>query len=337
MKPDKLCMTILFLTAFVVFVGCAPANDVTELMVIEVIDDVPYVYAEDIASALNMEVLLEADLGYVLLRQGHYAYQLKTDSSYVYVDGIRIGYFKDTALLRDDHFLIPPSFLSDYLNLGIVTSAQRSWNTKVDAPAFKIIDHIKFSAEEVMQALDNQSTPEEAPLLYEVLLPTSLSIDFPNVQMELVIDASPITDIFRDILEYNYNYSCFQPLSELTNEDYHTITAARLMDDREIEAAVNLYPELTDAQLETWTYGEYSTFDQRKTLETFMTSLTEEQVVAIERRGIHEADLFHLRKWFHSIDNILMQEDELLIEALTEIYSSKLDVVRQLAEYSTDR
>jgi len=337
MKSGKLLLTILLLMAFPILSACVLSDDGARSMDVEVIDDVSYIYAEDIASALNMEVSLESDLGYVLLRQGHYAYQLKTDSSYVYVDGIRIGYFKGKALLRDDHFLIPLSFMTDYLNLGIGTSAQRSWNTKVDAHAFKIIEHIKFSAEEVIQALDNQATPEEAPLLYEVLLPTSLSIDFPNIQMELVIDASPITDIFRDILEYNYNYSCFQPLSELTNEDYHTITAARLMDDREIEAAVNLYPELTDAQVETWTYGEYSTFDQRKTLETFMTSLTEEQVVAIERRGIHEADLFHLRKWFHSIDNILMQEDELLIEALTEIYSSKLDVVRQLAEYSTDR
>src|SRR6056297_2447799 len=123
MKSGKLLLTILLLMAFPILSACVLSDDGARSMDVEVIDDVSYIYAEDIASALNMEVSLESDLGYVLLRQGHYAYQLKTDSSYVYVDGIRIGYFKGKALLRDDHFLIPLSFMTDYLNLGIGTSA----------------------------------------------------------------------------------------------------------------------------------------------------------------------------------------------------------------------
>ena len=337
MVLGKLQVLTLLLASLLIFAGCAPAEDAIESMEIEVIDDVSYASADDVAAALTMDMIPVLDTGDILLTQGNHAYQLKSDSPFVYADGIRIGYFKDAVLQGEDQLLIPLSFLTDYLNLEIVTGNQESWDLVADTPAFNIIEHIKFSAEEVIQALDNELTPSEAPLLDQVLVPTSLGVDTPNIRMELVIDASPINSTFRDILEYNYYLTCDQLLSELTNEDYHTITASRLMEEREIEAAVRLYPDLAEAPLATWTYGEYIAYDQSKTAEDFRATLTEAQLVAIETRGIQESDLFQLRKWFHTIDNILLQEDEVLIEALTEIYSFKLDVVRQLAEHSADR
>ena len=190
----------------------------------------------------------------------------------------------------------------------------------------------KYHASEILNALEKQTrsadslTTAEKAILNDVLLPASMGITIPNINISKIVqtaDVYTLDEVFSESLE---EHGVFR--SHMTFSEYEEIESTWLLPEDFIEATKFSYPELQDVDMSTWTYGMYSEYIKQKDEERFLARFTSEELRALKKRGIRIDDLSILLSSYHTIDNVLAQSDEDLKATIESAYSFSIENLR---------
>lgn len=204
----------------------------------------------------------------------------------------------------------------------------------IAAPTFAADNCGKAMPSEVMAALNTSATTystlanKNTGVLDDVLMKSSLGITTPRLNDDNIHTYIPLTNsdvdmaIKKELRDHGYTEA------EITNMDlgdYMNLYPTWLMDDARIEVAKEIYPELADVNLSTWTNGQYDEFVQKKVEAETAPTLSEK--MALKARNITLEDAKLLTKDFGSYENVLEQSDKVLKNTLEDYYQFIYDNV----------
>lgn len=193
----------------------------------------------------------------------------------------------------------------------------------------------KYLPIEVLNALEQESNgggTNSRLILENVMLPNSMNIMTPNVNMDKVINATPLHvfeyDFKGDLKQHGYTE---EQIDSFTYEDYIAIEDKWKLKKEQIIAARSLYPELKTVDLSNWTNADFKRYYAKVDRAEIEKRFTNEQLQQLKQKGIRSDDLFYLFKEFHTVDAILAQSDDILRETIEGYYAFKLNQVTLLA------
>ena len=191
-----------------------------------------------------------------------------------------------------------------------------------------------YQPQEVKESLETlESVGIGSEILDDVLLPASMDIKVPNIDMDKVAKNTSITtlsgEFYDALIEHGYSD---EGIKDMTLSQYEEIEASWLLSDEMIELLMRGYPELENSDLRSWTYGQYEDFYKAKYNEDLAARFTEEQLQELDDRGILIADTFYLFKEFHDPATMLAQSDAVLKQTIETYYQNKIDTLSSSAE-----
>ena len=189
-----------------------------------------------------------------------------------------------------------------------------------------------YTAEEVSAALlADPADARQQEILADILLPASLGITLPNIDVSRVLRSSTVplsafdeggADMVMDLTERGY--AKVDP-DKMIYQEYVALENSWFLSEEEIESLKTAYPQLAEIDLTKWTKGQKDAYDSAMLTENRWEGLTMEQKVALNERNILSEDLQYLLKEFQNVDVILQQKDEDLKELLEDYYEINLE------------
>lgn len=213
------------------------------------------------------------------------------------------------------------------LCLSIPAIASEEMNTPTDVPDSDRL----YTAEEVALALMNVSSKgsrakAQASILEDVLLPASMDIDIPHINMEKVVKEVRIATLAPEFQEELVAHGV-EMTEDMTFSEYERIENTWLLSEETVKIAKILYSELADIDISKWTYGQFQEYYTNRDREKLIGRFTLAQKDELDRRGVQTSDYMYLFKEYHTTENILRQTDEALKETIEGYYQFALDQV----------
>ncbi len=119
-------------------------------------------------------------------------------------------------------------------------------------------------------------------------------------------------------------------LMEQDKEINKSINTSVLMNEKyskeQIEKILMVYPELSGQDFENWLYSRFQEYDTTKTLNKYEEVISDYKAELL-KRNITLSDAIELIRYYGFSYNFLQYSDDELIEALTNIYLSKLEAL----------
>lgn len=156
-----------------------------------------------------------------------------------------------------------------------------------------------YTAEEVAYALMNASSSQGrkakavSSILNDVLLPTSMDIDIPHINMDKIeksVRVSTLDSVFQEALEAHG----IEMTETMTFSEYTALENTWTLPEDYIAAAKRLYPELKNVDMSTWTYGQFKDYYKKCDQELLTKDFSAAQLQELDQRGIQTADLMYL-------------------------------------------
>lgn len=185
----------------------------------------------------------------------------------------------------------------------------------------------KYFASDIIEAIENKDTRsvEYEAVLNDVLLPTSMGIEIPNVNPARVyqtVDVYTLDPAFADALSEHGIHRTSMSYSE-----YESIENTWLLPETMVLSIKKSYPELDNVDISQWTYGDYKNYCKERDHQRLVNSITPEQMQEFANRHINISDLHLLLKEFHTLDGVLAQSDNVLKTTLENAYQFTADVI----------
>lgn len=171
------------------------------------------------------------------------------------------------------------------------------------------------------------TTQTETTIPYEVL-PNSLSVTTPNVDLSKIQDNRPLFDAQKDLLTAK-GYS-IKEIDLMTIEDFNNVKKTWRLARETIEAAQKIYPQLETVDMTDWTHEEFQNYFMKVDAITYAPNA--DQAKRFAERNITLADARYLLKEFHSYDTILAQSDALLKDILEKRNQFNLDFANYVSQ-----
>ena len=165
-------------------------------------------------------------------------------------------------------------------------------------------------------------------LLDDVLLPASMGIETPNIDMtkiEKTILISTLDPAFLDAVAEHAPANCSLIYSDMTLSEYYALEDTWVLPNEIIITAKLTYEELQDVDMSKWTYGTYKAFYAKRNLDDRLSRFTPTELRTLQDRGVQFNDIMYLFKEFHTPDNILAQSDDTLRQTIEGYYEFTLD------------
>lgn len=156
---------------------------------------------------------------------------------------------------------------------------------------------------------------------YDKWLPSSLNIELPNVNMNLVQDDRIIEEWEADEA-VRFGKSKSEAIKMTRSELISFINSRKLTNESRKHVAT-MFPELSAEEIAGMTYAAYENYAVNKSKSRYVPD--EETLNKIKLRGITKEDFVYLRKFYYEDSNILAQSDDVLRDILKEWYMMKLD------------
>ena len=194
----------------------------------------------------------------------------------------------------------------------------------------------KHSPTEVINALDQKSRGIEVDkskqILDDVLLPSSMDIETPNVNMDKVIITTPLHafeyDFKKDLRQHGFTE---EEIANFSYEDYKKAESNWKLNEKQISVAKKLYPKLENVDLSNWTNADLRNYYTKMDKDNLTNRFNKEQLQQLKQKGINFEDVLYLFKEFHTVDAILSQPDAKLRETIKDYYQFKIYQVELLA------
>ena len=192
-----------------------------------------------------------------------------------------------------------------------------------------LFHQIQFFAREILDALDAPDGSEfNRKLLEQVLVPTSMGIEAPHVDLLRYFHENSLAD-YPDILKAELESMGYGHAFLYVYGEYLAISDSKMMDRNFIEMVRQSSPEFDDVPLESMTVGEYSRLRRELDKKIAFEEMTEEQKAFSEEKGITLGDMARLRKVFYS--DYMNQPDDALKAALEEYYQTDINYLKDAA------
>lgn len=289
----------------------APVADDAPSITFHEINSALYFRLKDLEQVSDITVHEEAD-GATLEESG-LVVSLKADSAFVDRDGRIVAAMKQPPIWLDGAWYAS----KDYCDALCQDASPSLFRGSL------------FFAAEVAAALDG--TGSEAfnqKLLNEVLLPTSMGVTGPHIDMARVFVTTPLTE-YPDALLAEMRRLGVEDPEQLAYSEYSIINGAQSLRSAGLAEYVASRPELKDLDSDETTVAAYETWQRNAALQSFENDLSDEAKTFAEEKGISLSDLSYLTRCFYG--NYLEQSDDALREALIRYYRADLQYVLDLA------
>ncbi len=173
--------------------------------------------------------------------------------------------------------------------------------------------------------LSSASTPSDNAILNDVLMPTSMGIDIPHIDPSKIIqsvDVYTLDSSFAEELEAHGIHA-----TSMTYSEYEALESTWTIPSDLIESVKVCYPELQDADLTEWTYGDYKDYCSTSDRARLLDSLTDDDISWLNEKSIQISDLDILFKEYYTLENVMLQSDEELQSTLETAYAYTYDSI----------
>ncbi len=185
-----------------------------------------------------------------------------------------------------------------------------------------------LTAVDVTNAILNP-TAQNKQLLEMVTLKASMGIEFPKLDSSKIIPAySPKIETLKEkdtFINGLKNHGINK--TDITLYEYQTIEASWTMDEKFVDIATKLYPELKEVKLNEWTIGEYQQYVKEQNAIDLKNKFTDAQLLELKKRGIEIEDTFYLLKEFYSPEAIFNQTDATLKSIIESYYKATVSLL----------
>ena len=214
-------------------------------------------------------------------------------------------------------------FLALTLMLLGSVSAHASDTEKITFPEIEG----KYMPAEIAEAIEhkNMRSMEYTSILNDVLLPASMGIEIPNINLESVYQTVDVYTLDASFSTALADHGIIR--TSMSYSEYEAIENTWLLPDDMIESIKRVYPELALIDMSDWTYGDYKNYSKEADYENALDGISAEQISSLEMRNIRIADLHYLIKEYHTIESILAQSNSALKQTLEDAYQFTANMV----------
>ncbi len=194
----------------------------------------------------------------------------------------------------------------------------------------------KYLPSKVINALEQKSkgiqTSESDQILGNVLAPSSMNIETPNINMDKVVITTPLSafkyNFKKDLRQHGYTEN---EIENFSFGDYKKAESSWKLKKEQIIVAKKLYPKLKNVDISSWTNADFNNYFSKMNKASLAKRFKQEQLQQLKQKGINFEDVIYLFKEFHTVDAVLSQPDAKLKETIKDYYQFKLDQVELLA------
>ena len=246
---------------------------------------------------------------------------LSINTPYIYRDTYIIGAMKSKPIRQGGKWYVPKDFYDQFLCAG---------NVKVPS----IFNGALFFAQEIMTALyENCDGSFSKKLLDAILLPTSMGIGEPHLDMSRVFVETPLTEYPNTLMSEMKRLGIKNP-EKLTYGEYAVINGTQSLASAGMAAVTENNPELSGIDSNTMTVAEYTAWQQSNALQNFKKGLSTEAMDFAAKKGITLSDLSFLNRYFYG--NYMEETDNNLRNALLQFYSTDVEYLQNQANPFAD-
>jgi len=262
------------------------------------------------------DILMTVDGNRIVLEEDGLVLELSTHWDLVHRDGYVVAAMRRAPMIWDGKVYVNERFCNDTLGVG-----------ELEKPT--LFHQIRFYAGEILDAIDAPEASEfNRKLLQQVLLPTSMGIEAPHVDMLRYFHEDSLAD-YPDVLKAELASMGYGHAFLYVYGEYQVISDSKMMDRNFIKSVRESAPEFEDVPLESMTVGEYSKLRREMDQIIAYEEMTEEQRTFSEEKGITLGDIARLRKVFYS--DYMNQSDDVLRAALEDYYQTDINYLKDAA------
>lgn len=214
-------------------------------------------------------------------------------------------------------------FLAVILCVSIVPCAYANESANSDTEDIQIEG--KYHAKDIIAALESKSSartansPVNDAILNDVLMPVSMGVTVPHIDASKVIQTVDVYTLDSSFAEALAAHGIYK--TSMTYSEYEALENTWQLPAEVIASAKASYPELERVDMTLWTYGDYKEFCIHTDEANFLANITSEQLQELDSRNILVSDLSYLLKEYHTIDLILEQSDQDLMNIIEKAYT----------------
>ena len=300
------------------FIATAIAADVTDGFS-QKASDSGYFCVDDLEK--NSDILIKTDTDAVTFVEDGLQIYLSINTPYIYRDTYIIGAMKSKPIRQGGKWYVPKDFYDQFLCAG---------NVKVPS----IFNGAHFFAQEIMTALyENCDGSFSKKLLDAILLPSSMGIGEPHLDMSRVFVETPLTEYPNTLMSEMKRLGIKNP-EKLTYGEYAVINGTQSLASAGMAAVTENNPELSGIDSNTMTVAEYTAWQQSNALQNFKKGLSTEAMDFAAKKGITLSDLSFLNRYFYG--NYMEETDNNLRNALLQFYSTDVEYLQNQANPFAD-
>lgn len=239
---------------------------------------------------------------------------LSTDSGLVYREGYVMAVMDSIPQIDGDTVLVDDVFYEEFLCGGDSLVEEAS-----------LFHGVMFFADEILNALEQpDASVFDQKLLAEVLLPASMGIETPHVDMDRVFQSQPLSQ-YAAALTQELEGLGYENAASYTYSEYVILTGAQTLKQAGI----------SDGSFdENMTVAEYHRLLKQKSVREFERGLNAAQREFAERMQIEMEDLYYLNRLYPG--EYMSQSAEVLKAALEESYAADISYLEGMAGDSTE-
>ena len=248
---------------------------------------------------------VETDGENIMLSEEGLILWLNLNSRQILRKGYIVGMMKAEPKIIDGKIYLPEDFYENFL--------------KGDTQRLSLFHGALFFPEEVLEALEHpEASKFNSRLLEAVLLPSSMNIETPHVDVSRVFNRRPLSE-YPEILRQELENLGYTDVEQYTYSEYEVLSGAQTLAQAGISKDT------------TTTVAEYRKKQQDESWSNFITELSDTEREFAEAKHIAlKNDLNTLRKHFYR--DHMSQTDEALRQVLQEHYEFDLEYIKSLPQ-----
>lgn len=237
-------------------------------------------------------------------------------------DGLVLEFSPKSLGIRRNGFVVAAMEKMPRLLDGVVYVYEQAAQTLfVRESGISLFHGTLFFPDEILNAL-NQSDASafHQKLLNEVLLPTSMGIETPHIDMDRVFQSQPLSELPEELAEELENLGYENP-EHYTYSEYTLLSGAQTMKQANMIHKLT-GPEWRDEDPNQVSVAEYTAWERSQSWQTYVDSLSEEEKAFAQEKGIELEDLSYLDRLYNGA--YLRQTDAVLKQTLEEYYAAEM-------------
>lgn len=278
-----------------------------------------YFCIRDLEAVSDISVSVQGQT--VTLSEDGLEVSLSADSNYVLRGSDLVAAMAQRPVVEDGNFYASVDFLEAFLC--------------ADGAAQPSLFHgMKFRAGEVLTALyAKDKSAFDQKLLEAVLLPTSMGIDQPHINMARIYVTTPLRE-YSEIFTSEMKRLGIREPEQLAYGAYEVIYGAQSLASAGMSAQLDGDPDAAAFDPTVMTVAAYTSWQQAQAQKQFEAGLSAQAKAFAEKNKITYSDLSYLHRYFNG--SYLEKTDAELRDALVQYYAADVGYLQGLAAPFSD-